>query len=401
MIIKLPEYILTCLKQLNSNGYECYVVGGAIRDSLLGRHISDYDLATNATPLDIKNVFTKEAIYDNGIKHGTITVIIKSHPIEITTYRIDGEYFDGRHPESVYYTQSIYEDCKRRDFTINAICYHPKSGFLDFFDGMDDLNNKVIRCIDDPDKRFNEDALRIMRALRFSAQLEFSIEQNTKESIFKNKDLLHKISIERITDEFLKIIKCDNCSKIIQEYFEIFSLFIKELKTLNDYQIEKTVSFLDNHIYSTSTKIATLLYYLKDDALSIMEYLKLPNTTKRKVMYLLEYENVDLTHRLTLKKTLSISEEYFNDLLEFSKIIDPSLNIKEIRTEANYILKNNEPIRLKQLHISGNDVVALGFKGHDISIILNDVLNQIMDGSVLNIKEDMINYINETYKKEA
>ena len=401
MIIKLPEYILTCLKQLNSNGYECYVVGGAIRDSLLGRHISDYDLATNATPLDIKNVFTKEAIYDNGIKHGTITVIIKSHPIEITTYRIDGEYFDGRHPKSVYYTQSIYEDCKRRDFTINAICYHPKSGFLDFFDGMDDLNNKVIRCIDDPDKRFNEDALRIMRALRFSAQLEFSIEQNTKESIFKNKDLLHKISIERITDEFLKIIKCDNCSKIIQEYFEIFSLFIKELKTLNDYQIEKTVSFLDNHIYSTSTKIATLLYYLKDDALSIMEYLKLPNTTKRKVMYLLEYENVDLTHRLTLKKTLSISEEYFNDLLEFTKIIDPSLNIKEIRTEANYILKNNEPIRLKQLHISGNDVVALGFKGHDISIILNDVLNQIMDGSVLNIKEDMINYINETYKKEA
>ena len=401
MIIKLPEYILTCLKQLNSNGYECYVVGGAIRDSLLNRHISDYDLATNATPLDIKNVFTKEAIYDNGIKHGTITVIIKSHPIEITTYRIDGEYFDGRHPKSVYYTQSIYEDCKRRDFTINAICYHPKSGFLDFFDGMDDLNNKVIRCIDDPDKRFNEDALRIMRALRFSAQLEFSIEQNTKESIFKNKDLLHKISIERITDEFLKIIKCDNCSKIIQEYFEIFSLFIKELKTLNDYQIEKTVSFLDNHIYSTSTKIATLLYYLKDDALSIMEYLKLPNTTKRKVMYLLEYENVDLTHRLTLKKTLSISEEYFNDLLEFTKIIDPSLNIKEIRTEANYILKNNEPIRLKQLHISGNDVVALGFKGHDISIILNDVLNQIMDGSVLNIKEDMINYINETYKKEA
>ena len=401
MIIKLPEYILTCLKQLNSNGYECYVVGGAIRDSLLGRHISDYDLATNATPLDIKNVFTKEAIYDNGIKHGTITVIIKSHPIEITTYRIDGEYFDGRHPESVYYTQSIYEDCKRRDFTINAICYHPKSGFLDFFDGMDDLNNKVIRCIDDPDKRFNEDALRIMRALRFSAQLEFSIEQNTKESIFKNKDLLHKISIERITDEFLKIIKCDNCSKIIQEYFEIFSLFIKELKTLNDYQIEKTVSFLDNHIYSTSTKIATLLYYLKDDALSIMEYLKLPNTTKRKVMYLLEYENVDLTDRLTLKKTLSVSEEYFNDLLEFTKIIDPSLNIKEIRTEANYILKNNEPIRLKQLHISGNDVVALGFKGHDISIILNDVLNQIMDGSVLNIKEDMINYINETYKKEA
>lgn len=401
MIIKLPEYILTCLKQLNSNGYECYVVGGAIRDSLLGRHISDYDLATNATPLDIKNVFTKEAIYDNGIKHGTITVIIKSHPIEITTYRIDGEYFDGRHPESVYYTQSIYEDCKRRDFTINAICYHPKSGFLDFFDGMDDLNNKVIRCIDDPDKRFNEDALRIMRALRFSAQLEFSIEQNTKESIFKNKDLLHKISIERITDEFLKIIKCDNCSKIIQEYFEIFSLFIKELKTLNDYQIEKTVSFLDNHIYSTSTKIAALLYYLKDDALSIMEYLKLPNTTKRKVMYLLEYENVDLTDRLTLKKTLSVSEEYFNDLLEFTKIIDPSLNIKEIRTEANYILKNNEPIRLKQLHISGNDVVALGFKGHDISIILNDVLNQIMDGSVLNIKEDMINYINETYKKEA
>ena len=118
MIIKLPEYILTCLKQLNSNGYECYVVGGAIRDSLLGRHISDYDLATNATPLDIKNVFTKEAIYDNGIKHGTITVIIKSHPIEITTYRIDGEYFDGRHPKSVYYTQSIYEDCKRRDCLI-------------------------------------------------------------------------------------------------------------------------------------------------------------------------------------------------------------------------------------------------------------------------------------------
>ena len=198
MKLEIPAYVKVLMDQLNDSGYECYIVGGAIRSMLLGLPVHDYDLTTNALPAQMKNVFTSNKTIDTGLKHGTLTVLSSHHPIEITTYRKDSTYQDHRHPDAVQFTSAIEEDCARRDFTINAFCYNDNDGILDFFDGRQDLKNHILRCIGDPSQRFEEDALRILRAVRFASQLHFEIEENTKNAIFAKKNLLSYISLERI-----------------------------------------------------------------------------------------------------------------------------------------------------------------------------------------------------------
>ncbi len=396
-MIELPDYITYCINKLNSKGFECFVVGGAIRDALLNRNVNDYDITTNSTPLEIKEVFKNDKTIDTGIKHGTVTVLVKSHPIEITTYRIDGTYNDSRHPDNVIFTQSIYEDCKRRDFTINAICYHPTIGILDFFNGTDDINNKIIRCINDPDTRFNEDALRIIRALRFSCQLDFKIEENTKKSIIKNKDLLKNISIERISEELLKILNPNNSSHLINEYFEVFKVFIPQLDKLSDKERINTINYLSNISTYSNSKLASLLFYLKEDAIDIMNNLKLPNITKKKITFLLNNYNLDLNNKINIKKILSNNEEYFLELVEFIKIIKPNTNTTNINKIKQSIIKNNEPYKLNQLKINGNDITYLGYKGPIVSTILEDVLLQVIKENIQNDKNLIIKYITEKY----
>ncbi|NLC97224.1 MAG: CCA tRNA nucleotidyltransferase [Erysipelotrichaceae bacterium] len=390
MNLNLPDYILFCINKLNNKNYECFVVGGAIRDHLLNKHVNDYDLATNATPNQIKEVFNSEPTFDSGIKHGTITVLINSNPIQITTYRSDGEYSDYRHPNEVYFTNSLKEDCRRRDFTINALCYHPQKGLIDFFDGIDDLNNKIIRSIDNPDKRFQEDALRIIRALRFSTLLDFQIEEKTKQSIFYNKELLLNISIERVTDELLKILSSNNCSKVIKEYFEIFKTIIPELNKIDKKNI---IQLLSNELSSSTINLAILLLYIQKDAIGVMNKLKLPNTTKRKILFLLNNYDIDLSNKVNIKKTLNKNEEYFNDLLKFIKIINPSINDVEIKMKLEEIINNNEPYKLNQLVINGNDIKEMGFIDNEISNVLNNILTQIIEGKLDNNKREMISYV--------
>ena len=219
--MELPDYVLKLLKQLNEHGYEAYVVGGAVRSYLLHLPIHDYDLTTNAMPLEIKEVFHDFHTIDTGIQHGTVTVIIDHHPIEITTYRKDSGYQDHRHPDHVEFTSALEEDCKRRDFTINALCYHPDTGIIDFFHGLDDIRNKIIRCIGDPEKRFNEDALRILRAIRFCARLSFSIEPHTREVLFAMKDTLSYVSAERITQEFTGTLQSRGISMVMEDEREV------------------------------------------------------------------------------------------------------------------------------------------------------------------------------------
>lgn len=389
-MIVLPTYINKCINILNSSGFECFVVGGAIRDALLNREVNDYDITTNATPIEIKEAFNDFKTIETGIKHGTLTVIIDYHHIEITTYRIDGEYEDNRHPNNVVFTQSIYEDCKRRDFTINAICFHPQTGILDFFDGVKDLNNKMIRSIDNPDKRFNEDALRIIRALRFSCELDFEIEENTKKSILNNKDLLNNIAIERISDELDKIFSTSNSYKIFKEYFEVFTTIIPEFKNITNK--EEVIHNLSKQS-SSDIKLAIILLNIKDDALNIMNQLKLPNITKRKIKFLLNNYDIDLEDKTNIKKILNINKEFLNDLITFIKIIKPETNINKINQLHNEIIHNKEPYKLSHLDINGNDLIELGIKDFKISLTLNDILNKVIDNTLENDKEIIIEHI--------
>ena len=228
------------LNMLHNNGYEAYLVGGCIRDLVMDIVPKDWDITTNALPDDIINSFIEYKVLPTGIKHGTVTVIINDLPIEITTYRTEGQYTDGRRPDNVKFVSDLKEDLSRRDFTINALAYDGLN-LIDFFNAREDINNKLIRSIGDPNKRFNEDALRILRALRFSSVLGFNIDQLTKKAIFHNKALLNRISSERISSEFNKILTGENASKILEEYKGIIAVFIPE--------IEQTFSFKQNSPY--------------------------------------------------------------------------------------------------------------------------------------------------------
>ena len=216
------------IRQLNNQGYEAFIVGGCVRDYLLGLTPHDTDICTNALPEQTKKCFEAYHTFDTGIKHGTISVVCGGEVYEITTYRIDGDYSDNRHPDSVSFTRNINEDLQRRDFTVNAMAYNAEYGLVDPYGGKNDLKDKIIRCVGNPDTRFNEDALRILRALRFASVYGFSIEENTSKSIFKNADLLKNIATERVTSEFLKLICGKDAVKILDAYRETIAVIIPE-----------------------------------------------------------------------------------------------------------------------------------------------------------------------------
>ena len=217
-MIKIPKDVQQVLNILKKNGFQAYVVGGCVRDSVMGRTPLDWDVTTNAMPDEIKKAFASFKTVDTGIQHGTVLIISGETPVETTTFRIDGSYSDNRHPDSVKFTPSLKEDLARRDFTINAMAYNEEEGIIDCFGGIDDIKNKVIRCVGDPDKRFNEDALRILRAIRFSSVLGFGIEKETQESVIKNKNLLSNIAVERIDTELTKLLCGDNVFDVLDDY---------------------------------------------------------------------------------------------------------------------------------------------------------------------------------------
>lgn len=221
MKLSIPKNVNYIINELEKNGYEAYMVGGCVRDQILGKNVDDYDITTNAKPDDIKNIFKKTI--DTGIKHGTVTVLIndndKLSKYEVTTFRIDGEYLDNRHPSSIEFVDNLYEDLSRRDFTINAMAYNDKTGLIDKFDGINDLNKKIIRAVGDSKQRFTEDALRMIRAIRFAAKLGFEIEDNTYKSIIDLAENIKNVSKERIQIELIKILTSDypNISILIKK----------------------------------------------------------------------------------------------------------------------------------------------------------------------------------------
>ena len=228
-MIQIPAHALTVVERLEHYGFEAYVVGGCVRDSLLGRTPKDWDVCTNALPREVLRVFRRFHVIKTGLQHGTVTVMADHQPVEVTTFRIDGDYSDNRHPDSVNFVSRVEEDLARRDFTINAMAYNPARGLVDAFGGQEDLQARIIRCVGEPDARFNEDGLRILRALRFAARYDFGIETETAFSMHRNRHLLENVSVERIFSELKGILVGEGVLGMMQAFPDIFTVIIPEL----------------------------------------------------------------------------------------------------------------------------------------------------------------------------
>ncbi len=373
--LNIPEYVKKVVNTLNKNGFEAFVVGGAVRDAMLGQNPDDWDVTTNAMAEQTKQCFDRH--FDTGIKHGTITVLTDKKPVEVTTYRIDGEYKDNRRPETVAFTADIKEDLKRRDFTINAMAYNEQAGLLDLYGGAEDLKNKIIRCVGDADTRFGEDALRIMRAIRFAARLGFEIEEKTFKSIVKNRFLLKNISAERIQTELVKMLETsDNMQLLFKS--GVAEVIMPEV----DFKTVRLPAQTDRE-----TKLSALFYNV-DDGRDFFNRLKFDNNTKHNVLKIIECTREDVaTTDYEVKKLLN---KYGETLLEKAMVVSGCYG-RDISLQKDILQRvKSEPYSLKHLAVTGNDIMDLGVKGADIGRVMNALLDEVMKNPELNVKEKLL-----------
>ena len=422
---------------LQNNGYEAFLVGGCVRDSILGRPIHDYDITTSATPNEMMEVFKDKRIIETGLQHGTITIVIDREAYECTTYRIDGNYSDNRRPDSVTFTRSLEEDLKRRDFTINAMAYNDEVGLVDPFNGMEDIEYNKIRCVGRPEDRFAEDALRILRAIRFASQLEFVIEHGTDWNISKMCKNLENISIERINSEFCKIaVSKEFCIQMVL-YHDVFSLFIPEIKDMIGFKQNNPYHTYDvwNHTvyaveYCESDDLVTRLavffhdfgkphcYQDGEDGVrhfkghgkvsadmtnEIMKRLRFDNDTREKVVELVYYHDATFeVGKKYVKRWLNkIGEEQFRRLLNVRRAdikAQADMNqetrlqkIDNIGYILDEVLQDDECFSLKDLAVNGKDLIAIGYKsGKEIGEVLNNLLDSVISGEYINEKEKLL-----------
>ena len=391
MKFSLPEPIKKAMSIMQEKGYECYIVGGCVRDFLMGKIPHDFDITTNALPEETKNCFSGFRVIETGIKHGTVTVLIDREPIEITTYRIDGKYTDNRHPESVEFTSDLKEDLSRRDFTVNALAYNGKDEICDLFSGREDLKNSVIRCVGDPDKRFNEDGLRILRALRFSSVLDFTIEENTAKSIRENKELLKNISKERILTELSKLVTGKRAERVLLDFREVFEVIIPELKMCEGYERcvlamkcvrpEKTLRF--SALFSECESPKLILKALKSDKNTMFKVSDLVSDLKLFIP----------TEKVEVKKLLINRDfSYLYELTELKEAFGES-GQNEIRELLKEIEENSECVKLSMLDIDGNTIKSEGLaEGKMIGELLNKLLLAVICDKTENKKEKLIEY---------
>ena len=434
----LSEETVTVMDTLQKSGYEIYLVGGFVRDSIMGKNADDADFATNATPDEMLSVFKNFRTLTTGLKHGTITVIINHQPFEITTYRTEKGYSDCRHPDKVSIAEKIEDDLSRRDFTVNSIAYNPSVGYVDPFGGKDDITKRIIRCVGDPETRFTEDALRILRGLRFSSVLSFSIDEETEKAMFKCKSLLNNISKERVFIELSKMLCGRNIKEVLLKYSEILSVVLPEIKDMKGFEqhnfhhiydvLEHTAVVVENAPALPHLRFSALLHDCgKPDCFSIdkdgvghfyshasisaekaekaLLRLKSDNKTKVKVVKLIKLHDAPIEeNEVVIKKKLSkYGEELFFDLIELkradTKGLAPEFHSREehfdkLESIAKKVLSEKPCFSLKDLAINGNDLAELGFKGREIGEKLKLLLNAVMENKVENNKEDLISYLN-------
>lgn len=379
-IIKEVKLVLDMIKKRK---YEAFIVGGAVRDFLLNKTPHDYDIATNALPEQIIEIFSEYRLVTDGIKHGTVGVIINHTMIEITTFRTDGKYIKNRYPEHVSFVKNLYEDLSRRDFTINALAYDDK--VIDYFQGYSDLKKGIIRTVGDANVRFQEDGLRILRGLRFACQLHFQIEEKTSQAMLNNAELLKNISTERINSELTKMLLSD-ITVVIIPFFSIFQVIIPELKKES---VEKNIPFLKNPTVGLATKLVFLLDGCEDKH-KIISRLKYTNYIKKDFMLLNEY----LLRRIP-KNEIAIKKEMRFVGYDKMKII---LKMQSLIYNDSSILKILEEVKddvflLKDLNIKGKDLINLNVEKKEIGNILNRCLDAVIMGKVRNDKIALLDYV--------
>ncbi len=440
MQIILPEKVQYILHTLEEAGFEAYAVGGCVRDSLLGREPDDWDITTSARPQQVKAVFPRTI--DTGIQHGTVTVMMGKEGFEVTTYRIDGEYEDSRHPKEVIFTANLVEDLKRRDFTINAFAYNDRSGIVDAFDGMTDLQNGIIRCVGEAKERFTEDALRMMRAVRFSAQLGYSIEEKTKEAIIELAPNLKNISAERIQVELVKLLQSPH-----PDYVRIaYDLGITKVILPEFDRAMETPQNNPHHVYNVGEHLLHTLLYVRPDrslriaallhdiakpdteetdsdgishfhghaeageekAAAILRRLKFDNDTISKVKKYVKYHDykIEARPRAVRRALHKIGKEYFEQILELKQADmlaqstyqreEKEENLRQVRALYEEILRKEECVSLKELALTGKDLMELGVpQGKQLGMILQQLLEDVLENPEHNTREYLVTLVRQ------
>lgn len=442
MKIQLPEKVNTIIQTLQEHGYEAYAVGGCVRDSLLGREPGDWDITTSASPEETKKLFARTV--DTGIEHGTVTVLLGKEGFEVTTYRIDGKYEDSRHPTEVIFTRNLREDLLRRDFTINAMAYNDTEGIVDIFGGMDDLKRKIIRCVGNARERFGEDALRIMRGVRFAAQLGFSLEKGTKEAMTELAPMLEKISAERIQTELVKLLVSDSPELIREAYhLGITAVILPEFDEMmrtgqetkyHRYDVgEHTVQAVCNVPPDKVLRLTMLLHDVakpemktvdadgtahfkghdirgEQKAKEILRRLKFDNDTIHKVTKLVRWHDYRMpAEKKNVRKAMSkISAELFPMylLVKRADILAHSMyrreeeleNLSGLQKCYEEIVADHECVSLKQLAVTGTDLIGIGMKpGKQIGEVLNELLRIVLEYPEFNNKEHLLRFVQNRF----
>jgi tRNA nucleotidyltransferase (CCA-adding enzyme) len=440
--LKLPEAARYIINILEANGYEAYAVGGCVRDSLLGKQPKDWDICTSALPEQTMECFKQHHIIETGLQHGTITLMLSHQPYEITTYRIDGVYSDNRRPDTVAFTGSLKDDLSRRDFTINAMAYNPKSGVADYFGGQKDLQSGIIRCVGEADKRFGEDALRIMRALRFASVLGFSIEEDTSCSIFRNMKLLQNIAVERIASELTKLITGGGAFDILVKYTDIIAEFIPEISPMagfeqnNPHHCNDVLRHtLKSVAYAPSDIVLRLIMlfhdigkpkcYTEDEGIGhfyghpqissdmargILGRLKFDNNTIDRVTMLILYHDADLQpRRKHIKRWLhKMGEDMFRQLVEVKRADAKAqaaafrqmklVVLDEVSVILDEIIAQQQCFSLKDLAVNGRDLLEAGVpQGVQVGVILNRLMDMVIEEQIPNDRAELLAAVQELF----
>ena len=445
MTMDMPKNVDIAINLLQSAGFEAYAVGGCVRDSLLGKTPNDWDITTSAKPEDMKSVFADFHCIDTGIKHGTVTVVIDGEPLEITTFRLDGEYEDNRHPKSVTFTSDLGADLGRRDFTVNAMAYSKMTGTVDLFGGQNDLKNKIIRCVGDPDRRFNEDALRILRALRFASALDFEIEEKTAQSLLKNCALLGNISEERIAKELLKLVCGKGAKRILTDFAPVLFEILPELQPMyknshdnphHCYDIyEHTLIAVESIDPEPTLRFAMLLHDCGKPAVKkfdengvahfyghqrisaeisaqILARLKVSNKFRDEILFLVSnhdrwelYENTEKMPRYLSKFGLDGVQKLLKvmraDVLaqspEYRYRLDQIADAEEI---AKNLAAQKPCLSLSELQINGRTLIDIGIpQGRKLGAVLAQLLDEVIDGVTKNTQEALTTRAREIYRE--
>lgn len=445
-MLQLPQSVGIALELLEAQGHVAYAVGGCVRDSLLGRTPKDWDVATSALPHQVLGVFSAYRTIETGLQHGTVTVILGDMPIEITTFRVDGPYLDSRHPQAVAFTHSLRADLARRDFTINAMAYHPKEGVIDYFEGIQDLECRLIRCVGDPDDRFEEDALRIARALRFSAVLGFSIEQATGAALRRQAHRLSHIAAERIQTELVKLLCAPDPVEVLLEYSPVLGQIIPELLPTMGFEQNN-----DHHIYPVyehmvhsvphvppqpHLRLAMFLHdigkpecYTVDEqgighfyghmeageriVHRILSRLRVDGDTLHRVCLLIRYHDVRIPpDRRALRRWVNrIGMQALKDLLFIktgdcmAQNPDRRSRLKDLETLRSILMQIEAEglcCTRAQLAINGNDLAALGLPpGRETGRVLGLLLDEVIAETLTNQREALLQRASELISKSV